>query len=50
MQGLVQWFTIPGNALAVLVTAGVAVFLVCCLECATSPKRDEDDIFSRHAM
>ena len=49
MHGLLQWFAIPANALALLVTLGVAIFLFCCLECATSPSRDKDDIFSHHA-
>jgi hypothetical protein len=48
MDSLAQWFTDYGNAVAVLVTLGVALLLVCCLECVTSPTRDKDDIFNRH--
>jgi len=48
MESLVQWFTTIENAVAVLVTVGVAVFLVCCLECTKCPSRDKDDLFRRH--
>jgi hypothetical protein len=50
MDSLIQWFTVEGNALAVLVTMGVAILLACCLECMTAPSREEDDIFHRHAL
>ncbi len=50
MQSLVQWFTTPENAFAVLITVGVAVFLVCCLECTDCSHRDKDDLFRRHAV
>jgi len=38
------------NALAVLVTVGVALFLTCCLECSSCPRRGGDDIFRHHAL
>ncbi|MGA3264383.1 MAG: hypothetical protein ABSC47_10110 [Terracidiphilus sp.] len=50
MQLLVQWFTTLENALALLVTLGVAFFLFCCLECTDCSCRDEDDLFRRHAV
>ena len=50
MESVASWFTDYENAVAVLVTVGVALLLVCCLECVTSPPRDKDDIFNRHAM
>jgi hypothetical protein len=50
MDSLAQWFTDYGNAVAFLVTLGVGLLLVCCLECITSPSRDKDDIFNRHAV
>ena len=50
MDSLIQWFGFDGNALAVTVTVGVAVLLSCCLGCLTSPRRDHDDIFNRHAF
>ncbi len=48
MESLIQWFTTIENAVAVLVTVGVAVFLVCCLECTKCPSREKDDLFRRH--
>jgi hypothetical protein len=50
MQSLVQWFTTAENALAVLVTLGVALFVFCCLECTDCSCRDKDDLFRRHAV
>jgi predicted DNA-binding helix-hairpin-helix protein len=50
MHNLIHWFAANGSILAVLVTAGVAVLLVCCLGCSNCPSRDKDDIFSRHEM
>jgi hypothetical protein len=38
------------NLLAALVTAGVALLLVCCLECLNCPSRDKDDLFRHHAL
>ena len=34
MNSLIHWFTVDGNAISVLVTMGIAVLLVCCLECS----------------
>ena len=34
MNSLVHWSRINASVLAVLVTLGVAVLLVCCLECS----------------
>jgi hypothetical protein len=50
MESLAQWFTVYENAVAFLVTVGVALFVVCCLECMTAPPRDKDDIFNRHTV
>jgi hypothetical protein len=50
MQSLVQWFTTFENALALLVTLGVAFFLFCCLECNDCTSRDKDDLFRHHAV
>ena len=47
MNSLIQWFASADNALAVLVTIGVAVLLVCCLECSDCRHPENDDIF-RH--
>ncbi len=48
MQHLAHWFTANETVLAVLVTVGVAVLLVCCLECTKCGCRDKDDLFHRH--
>jgi predicted DNA-binding helix-hairpin-helix protein len=50
MVSLIHWFANDGNAISVLVTIGIAVLLVCCLECSDCPSRDKDDIFRRHAI
>jgi hypothetical protein len=50
MLSLAHWFTTNENAVAVLVTVGVGIFLVCCLECTNCSKRDKDDLFRRHQM
>ncbi|MGC9223485.1 MAG: hypothetical protein ACP5E2_06140 [Terracidiphilus sp.] len=48
MQHLAHWLTANETVLAVLVTVGVAVLLVCCLECTKCGCRDKDDLFHRH--
>jgi len=50
MHSLVHWFATNGSVLAVLVTVGVAILLVCCLGCSKCPSRDKDDIFRRHEL
>jgi hypothetical protein len=50
MDSLIHWFSVCENAVAVLVTLGVALLLVCCLECSDCPSRDKDDIFNRHTV
>lgn len=47
MHNLVRWFSMNGSILAVLVTVGVAVLLVCCLGCSNCPSREKDDLFRR---
>jgi len=50
MHNVIHWFATSGGVIAVMVTVGVAVLLVCCLGCSNCPARDKDDIFSRHEM
>jgi hypothetical protein len=50
MHSLFHWFAVNTNALAIIVTIGVAVLLVCCLECSNCPSRDKDDLFRRHGL
>jgi hypothetical protein len=50
MQTLMHWLTVNGSVLAVLVTVGVAVLLVCCLECSHCSCREKDNLFGRHEV
>ena len=50
MNSLVHWFGINASVLAVLVTVGVAVLLICCLECSNCSKSEKDDLFRRHEL
>lgn len=50
MHNVIHWFATSGGVIAVMVTVGVAVLLVCCLGCSNCPARDKDDIFSRHEL
>ena len=50
MQGFLNWITTNGTLLAILVTVGVAVLLVCCLGCSNCGPREKDDLFSRHEL
>jgi len=50
MISLIHWLSVHEEVLAVLASVGVALLLVCCLECVTAPSRDKDDIFNRHAL
>jgi hypothetical protein len=50
MTSLMHWLGINASVLAVLVTVGVAVLLICCLECSNCSDREKDDLFHRHEM
>jgi hypothetical protein len=50
MQTLSQWLTANESVLAVLVTVGVAVLLVCCLECSKCDRHKKDEIFDHHEI
>ncbi|MFP5208280.1 MAG: hypothetical protein ACLGRW_03220 [Acidobacteriota bacterium] len=50
MNTLAHWLVVNASVLAVLVTVGVAVFLICCLECSNCSCRDKDEIFHRHEV
>jgi len=50
MRIILQWFETNANLLAILVTLGVALLLVCCLECTKCPRREKDDLFHRHEI
>lgn len=50
MHTLLHWLTVNATLIAILVTAGVAVLLVCCLQCTKCPHRDKDDLFNRREV
>jgi hypothetical protein len=50
MHTLTQFIGSYASVLAILVTLGVAVLLVCCLECTNCPKQKKDEFFSRHEL
>ena len=50
MNSLIHWFSVNASILAVLVTVGVAVLLVCGLECSNCSKREKDDLFHRREL
>jgi hypothetical protein len=45
MHTLSHWLTMHGNVFAMVVTVGVAVLLVCCLECTKCGCREKDEFF-----
>ncbi len=47
MYSMVHWLEVNKSVLAILVTVGVAVLLICCLECSKCSSRDKDDLFRR---
>jgi hypothetical protein len=47
---MLHWLVSNGGVLAVVVTAGVAVLLVCCLECSDCSHRDKDEFFHRRGV
>lgn len=50
MINLIHWLSVHEEVLAVLATVGVALLLVCCLECTDCSCRDKDDIFRRRQV
>jgi hypothetical protein len=50
MHGLLHWFGAHETLLAILITAAVALLLVCCLECSRCPCREKDEIFNRREV
>jgi len=48
--GLVHWLAAHATLLAVLITAGVAVLLVCCLGCSHCGCQEQDELFKRREV
>jgi hypothetical protein len=47
---LIRWLAMHAMLLTILVTAGVALLLGCCLACSNCSCRDKDNVFRRHAL
>ncbi len=50
MHNLIHWFSAHETVLALVITAAVAVLLVCCLQCSHCSCREKDDLFNRHEV
>ncbi len=50
MHVLIHWMAANANVLAILVTVGVALLLVCCVQCTKCPGREKDDLFKRREV
>jgi hypothetical protein len=50
MNNLVHWLGVNASVLAVMVTVGVAVLLICCLECSNCSGCEKDELFHRHEL
>lgn len=45
MHRFADWLFNSGTGQALLITAGIAVFLACSLSCICGPCKEKDDIF-----
>jgi hypothetical protein len=50
MNNVFHWFAVNASVLAVLVTVGIAVLLICCLECSDCSCREKDVFFHRNEL
>jgi len=50
MSIILHWFYIHENVLALIITAAVALLVVCTMECTSCPGCDKDDLFRRHNL
>jgi hypothetical protein len=50
MHDIASWLTANESVLAVLVTVGMAVLIVCGLECSKCSRREKDDLFDHHEV
>ncbi len=50
MRSLIHWFATNASVIAILVTAGVAVLLACCLGCSNCGCREKDELFRRREV
>jgi hypothetical protein len=49
-QNWMHWILVSGSLVALVVTIGVAVLLVCCLSCARCPLKEKDELFKRREV
>lgn len=50
MRSFMHWLVVNESVLAILVTVGVAILLVCCLECCNCRCREKDSLFKRNEV
>jgi hypothetical protein len=50
LQRIVDWLFTSGTGLALLITAGIGIFLSCCLGCICEPQKEKDEIFHREVI
>lgn len=50
MHSVANWFSTGATIIALVITAAVAIFLVCCVECTKCPKKEKDELFNRHEL
>jgi hypothetical protein len=50
IHGFVHWVAAHETVMAIVITAAVALLLVCCLECTNCGCREKDDIFTHHGV
>jgi hypothetical protein len=50
MQNVWHWIQVNVSVLAIVVTTGVGVLLVCCMGCSHCPCREKDEIFHRNEV
>jgi len=49
-MALIHWFALHAMLFTILVTAGVALLLCCCLGCSNCSRSKSDDIFTHHEV
>lgn len=50
MHSVLTWLEANTTLLAVMVTVGVAVLIVCCLECSKCGCQEKDELFKRREV
>ena len=48
MMSLIHWFAAHAILFTILVTAGIALLIACCIGCSNCSRAKKDDIFTRH--